>query len=142
MRTELGDIFSGNTAPQSFLLLQGIRWQWITFPDNQDVLDLVDRRHTGILALLDEQCIVPGATDRKVARYLYSRCGEHQRFRATAAQQADFLFGIEHYAGMVEYSTEHWLEKNNDQLPVSSATLLKGSDFGLMSKIQVCGRRQ
>jgi myosin heavy subunit len=34
-------------------------WKFISFPDNQDVLDLVDKKRTGILELLDEQCIVP-----------------------------------------------------------------------------------
>lgn len=33
---------------------EGIEWSFITFPDNQDVLDLIDRKHDGILSLLDE----------------------------------------------------------------------------------------
>ena len=73
---------------------------------------------------------MPGSTDQKVARRLYARCGEHPRFLATSTQQAEFRFGIEHYAGRVEYSTEDWLEKNNDQLPAGSATLLRKSKFG------------
>ena len=117
---------------------EGISWQWIAFPDNQDVLDLIDRKHTGMLALLDEQCIVPGSTDEKLARQIHSKCDEHSRFSATSAQRADFKFSIEHYAGPVEYSTDHWLEKNNDQLPVKSANLLMGSELDLLSKIQVC----
>lgn len=116
---------------------EGIDWKLIAFLDNQDVLDLIDRKHTGMLALLDEQCIVPGSTDTKLARYLYKKCGEHSRFGATSTQKADFKFSIEHYAGPVEYSTDQWLEKNNDQLPVSSANLLMNSDFDLLSKIQV-----
>jgi myosin heavy subunit len=34
-------------------------WKYISFPDNQDVLDWIDMKHTGVLALLDEQCILP-----------------------------------------------------------------------------------
>ena len=34
---------------------EGILWKFIAFPDNQDVLDLIDMKHTGVLALLDEQ---------------------------------------------------------------------------------------
>ncbi len=116
---------------------EGILWKFISFPDNQDVLDLIDRKHTGILALLDEQCIVPKSDDHKFTRYLYAKCDEHARFGASSAQRVDYKFSIEHYAGPVEYSTENWLEKNKDQLPASSAELLKGAKFDLLAQIQV-----
>jgi myosin-5 len=93
---------------------EGIMWKFISFPDNQDVLDLIDKKHTGILALLDEQCILPKSTDEKYTRYLYARCDKHPRFNATSAQRVDYLFSIEHYAGYVEYCTDSWLEKNKD----------------------------
>ncbi len=115
---------------------EGILWKYISFPDNQDVLDLIDRKHTGILAILDEQCIVPQSTDEKFTRYLYSKCDKHKRFSASSAQRVDYKFSIDHYAGDVEYSTEHWLEKNKDQLPAKSAALLKNSSFELLSSIQ------
>lgn len=115
---------------------EGILWKFISFPDNQDVLDLIDRKHTGILALLDEQCIVPRSTDEKFTRYLYAKCDKDTRFSATSAQRVDHKFSIEHYAGPVEYSTDSWLEKNKDQLPASSANLLKEADFDLLANIR------
>eukprot|EP00584_Thalassiosira_punctigera_P000378 CAMPEP_0172539274 /NCGR_PEP_ID=MMETSP1067-20121228/10496_1 /TAXON_ID=265564 ORGANISM="Thalassiosira punctigera, Strain Tpunct2005C2" /NCGR_SAMPLE_ID=MMETSP1067 /ASSEMBLY_ACC=CAM_ASM_000444 /LENGTH=2104 /DNA_ID=CAMNT_0013324925 /DNA_START=492 /DNA_END=6806 /DNA_ORIENTATION=- len=115
---------------------EGILWKFISFPDNQDVLDLIDRKHTGILALLDEQCIVPRSNDHKFTRYLYAKCDSHRRFGATSAQRVDYKFSIEHYAGPVEYSTDNWLEKNKDQLPASSANLIRGTKFDLLARIQ------
>jgi len=115
---------------------EGILWKFISFPDNQDVLDLIDRKHTGILALLDEQCIVPRSNDQKFTRYLYAKCDAHERFSATSAQRVDYKFSIEHYAGPVEYSTENWLEKNKDQLPASSVNLIRGANFDLLAKVQ------
>jgi len=115
---------------------EGIMWKFIAFPDNQDVLDLIDKKHTGVLALLDEQCILPKSTDDKYTRYLYGRCDGHPRFCATSAQRVDHLFSIEHYAGYVEYTTEGWIEKNKDQLPAASSDLLKSSTFDLIEKIQ------
>ena len=115
---------------------EGILWKFISFPDNQDVLDLIDKKHTGILALLDEQCIVPKSDDHKFTRYLYARCDEHARFGASSAQRVTYKFSIEHYAGPVEYSTDNWLEKNKDQLPASSALLLQCSSFDLLTQIQ------
>eukprot|EP00547_Thalassionema_nitzschioides_P000618 CAMPEP_0194212660 /NCGR_PEP_ID=MMETSP0156-20130528/12686_1 /TAXON_ID=33649 /ORGANISM="Thalassionema nitzschioides, Strain L26-B" /LENGTH=2037 /DNA_ID=CAMNT_0038940531 /DNA_START=168 /DNA_END=6281 /DNA_ORIENTATION=+ len=115
---------------------EGILWKFISFPDNQDVLDLIDKKHTGIIALLDEQCILPKSTDEKFTRYLYGRCDKHDRFHATSAQRVDYKFSIEHYAGYVEYTTDSWLEKNKDQLPASAAELLQTSDFGLIGEIR------
>ncbi|KAG7369553.1 myosin head motor domain containing protein [Nitzschia inconspicua] len=114
---------------------EGIMWKFISFPDNQDVLDLIDMKHTGIMALLDEQCILPKSTDNKFTRYLYARCDRHPRFSATSAQRVDYVFSIEHYAGLVEYTTEGWLEKNKDQLPSAASELIKSSDFELLLDI-------
>ncbi len=115
---------------------EGILWKYISFPDNQDVINLIDQKHTGILAILDEQCIVPQSTDEKFTRYLYSKCDKHKRFSASSAQRVDYKFSIDHYAGDVEYSTDNWLEKNKDQLPAKSAALLKSSSFKLLTTIQ------
>ena len=106
---------------------EGILWKFISFPDNQDVLDLIDKKHTGILSLLDEQCIVPQSNDQKFTRYLYAKCDKHVRFSASATQRVSHKFSIEHYAGPVEYTTDQWLEKNKDQLPVASAELFSFS---------------
>lgn len=115
---------------------EGILWKYISFPDNQDVLDLIDMKHTGMLAILDEQCIVPRSTDEKFTRYLYSKCDKHGRFTASSAQRVDYKFSIEHYAGKVEYTTDSWLEKNKDQLPAKSSALLKNSSFKLLTTVQ------
>lgn len=121
---------------------EGILWKFISFPDNQDVLDLIDKKHTGILALLDEQCILPKSTDQKFTRYLYGRCDKHARFNASSAQRVDYKFSIEHYAGYVEYTTDAWLEKNKDQLPAAAAELLLSSDFGLIEQIRMFVRSE
>merc|ERR1711957_164154 len=75
------------------------------------------------------------STDNKFTRYLYASCDRHPRFSASSAQRVDYLFSIEHYAGLVEYNTEGWLEKNKDQLPASAAELIKSSDFDLLLDI-------
>ena len=44
---------------------EGIRWEHIEFPDNQDVLDLIDsKRSFGLLTMLDEQSMVPRGSDQ------------------------------------------------------------------------------
>lgn len=38
---------------------EGIDWQFITFTDNQPVIDLIEAKPIGILNLLDEECKMP-----------------------------------------------------------------------------------
>ena len=117
---------------------EGILWKFIPFPDNQDVLDLIDKPRTGILQILDEQCIVDWGTDKKFSLSLYSICDNmSNRFHVSPAQRVRNKFAVEHYAGFVEYSTDNWLEKNKDQLPAASAELLESSDFELLNQLKV-----
>jgi len=116
---------------------EGILWKFIPFPDNQDVLDLIDKPRTGILQILDEQCIVDWGTDKKFSLSLYSTCDQISiRFHVSPTQRVRNKFAVEHYAGFVEYSTGNWLEKNKDQLPAASAELLESSDFDLLGQIK------
>jgi len=42
---------------------EGINWSNIEFVDNQECLDLIEKRPNGIFAIIDEQCRFPKATD-------------------------------------------------------------------------------
>lgn len=106
------------------------------------MLDLIDKPPTGILQILDEQCIVDWGTDKKFSLSLYSTCDQiSNRFHVSPAQRVSNKFAVEHYAGLVEYSTENWLEKNKDQLPAASAELLESSDFELIVRLKVGASR-
>jgi myosin V len=106
---------------------EGIDWSFIAFPDNQDVLDLIEKRHDGILSVLDEQSRLPRCTDATFAHAVYQKCGDHARFEVTKAMQAQLSFAIHHYAGFVEYDTVCFLEKNRDELSKETTDLLKSS---------------
>jgi myosin-5 len=106
---------------------EGIEWYFIEFPENQDVLDLIDKRGSGILNILDDQCRAPGTTDRSFASDVYSKCAGLSRFKANRKQVAVLQFEVQHYAGPVEYTTEGFVEKNRDELPKESTELLSGS---------------
>jgi myosin V len=106
---------------------EGIEWSFISFPDNQDVLDLIEKKHTGILSILDEQCLFPRSSDQTFARATYEKCMGHSRFTATNTQRVNFSFSIEHYAGLVAYGSHNFIEKNKDELPKETTDLLMSS---------------
>mmetsp|Transcript_60054 Transcript_60054/g.147618 ORF Transcript_60054/g.147618 Transcript_60054/m.147618 type:complete len:1680 (+) Transcript_60054:347-5386(+) len=106
---------------------EGIEWSFIQFPENQDVLDLIDKRGSGILCILDDQCRAPGTSDRSFALDVYNKCKNHVRFSANRKQTAVLQFCVHHYAGPVEYSTDGFVEKNRDELPKEATELLQNS---------------
>lgn len=91
---------------------EGISWSFIEFPENQDVLELIDSKGSGILNILHDQCRTPGASDKTFALSLYDKCSFHSRFEADSRQVGQQLFAVNHYAGSVEYSVEGFVEKN------------------------------
>ncbi|KAJ1386584.1 P-loop containing nucleoside triphosphate hydrolase protein, partial [Ochromonadaceae sp. CCMP2298] len=93
-----------------------INWSFIEFPDNQDCLDLIEHRVSGILAMVDDECRLPAAKDEKLAARMYKAYEGHGRFSATPAQRRDFRFCVRHYAGAVVYSALSFVEKNKDEL--------------------------
>eukprot|EP00434_Breviolum_minutum_P005396 symbB.v1.2.004758.t1/scaffold242.1/size254583/5 len=43
---------------------EGIPWDALDFPDNQDSVDLLAGKKEGVFAMLDEECIVPNGSDQ------------------------------------------------------------------------------
>ena len=116
---------------------EGIEWSFIEFPENQDVLDLIEKRGTGILSILDDQCRAPGPSDKAFCINLYNRCTtEHPtRFGASRRQTATLMFSVQHYAGQVEYTTTGFVEKNRDELPKETTEMLKMSQVPFVQEL-------
>ena len=66
---------------------------------------------------------------------MYEKCSSHSRFEADSRQVAGRMFAIQHYAGLVEYTVEGFMEKNRDELPKASADLLLSSTNAFVKTI-------
>lgn len=66
-------------------------------------------------------------TDRSFAMCMYEKCSSYTRFEADSRQTAEQLFAVHHYAGVVEYNVEGFVEKNKDELPKNALILLQSS---------------
>lgn len=109
-----------------------IEWSFISFPDNKDCLELIEHRVTGLVAMLDDECRLPKASDEKFASRMYKDYANNVRFGATAAQKRSGKFSINHYAGLVEYTVATFVEKNKDELPREANALLQSSTNTLL----------
>ncbi|KAG6503601.1 hypothetical protein ZIOFF_035917 [Zingiber officinale] len=79
----------------------------------------------GIIALLDEACMMPRSTHETFAEKLYQTFKNHQRFTKPKFSRSDFT--IRHYAGDVTYQTELFLDKNKDYVVAEHQELLGAS---------------
>ncbi|GER41677.1 myosin 2 [Striga asiatica] len=108
-----------------------IDWSYIEFVDNQDILDLIEKKPGGIIALLDEACMFPRSTNETFAEKLYQTFKDHKRFLKPKLSRTDFT--ICHYAGDVTYQTELFLDKNKDYVVAEHQALLSTSNCVFVS---------
>ncbi|GLU22442.1 hypothetical protein SLE2022_385170 [Rubroshorea leprosula] len=110
-----------------------INWSYIEFVDNQDVLDLIEKKPGGIIALLDEACMFPKSTHETFAQKLYQTFKNHKRFIKPKLSRTDFT--ILHYAGEVPYQANQFLDKNKDYVVAEHQALLTASECPFVASL-------
>lgn len=124
---------------------ENIDWQFVNFGlDLQPTIDLIESTSPiGILSCLDEECIMPKASDATFTEKLHQLHDKKNRQSVTSPILDDgtpaspvskytksrFAMGftVSHYAGKVEYRTDGWLDKNRDPLNANITSVLAGS---------------
>ncbi|XP_019878612.1 unconventional myosin IC isoform X2 [Aethina tumida] len=111
-------------SEQEEYMREGIEWQHIEYFDNKIILDLIEEKHKGMIAYMDEECLRPGdPTDISLLAKLDQRLDYHKHYisHKKADPKLQKILGrdefrIIHYAGEVTYNVKTFLEKNNDLL--------------------------
>lgn len=117
---------------------ESIEWEFVNFGlDLQPTIDLIESTGNtiGILSCLDEECIMPKATEATFTHKLNvlwtseTPAGETPHPGKSKYTPARFEqgFTVQHYAGKVEYRTDGWLEKNKDPLNDNLTRVLSAS---------------
>ncbi|CAL8332120.1 unnamed protein product [Lota lota] len=109
---------------------EGIEWSFIDFGlDLQPCIDLIEKSTgpPGVLALLDEECWFPKATDKSFVEKVVQEQGASPKFQKPKKLKDNADFCIIHYAGKVDYKADEWLMKNMDPLNECVASLLNQS---------------
>ena len=128
------------TLEQEEYAREGIQWDYVNFGlDLQPTIELIETTQpVGILSLLDEECIMPKATDLTFTEKVQnlwevskgaSAANRHPGSTKFKATRFGAGFVIKHYAGDVEYRTQGWLEKNKDPINDAVARLLATSEI-------------
>ncbi|NWT94575.1 MYO1A protein, partial [Urocynchramus pylzowi] len=105
---------------------EGIQWTPVEFFDNSIICNLIENSTTGILAMLDEECLRPGVVNEDTfLTKLNQLLATHKHYESKETQNARRVtdtslpprcFRIHHYAGKVTYNVTGFIEKNNDLL--------------------------
>merc|ERR1712002_1343476 len=112
---------------------EGIVWAFIDFGmDLEKTIELIEKK-MGILAILEEECIVPKATDKTLLdKMMGKHLGKHNSFgkpKPAKKGKPESHFQIHHYAGTVGYNVTGWLFKNKDPINEAMvALMLAGSN--------------
>jgi len=130
-------------SEQQEYLSQSIVWDSIYIASNQDVIDLIDGRPQGILAILNSACKLPKADDETFTTDLFQLQGNHKRLKQLRQMpkqvgqriQKVNAFSIHHYAGEVIYNAKDFLTKNNDNASVETIALFEASQCTLTSRL-------
>jgi len=99
-----------------------IEWSFIDFGlDLEPTIRLIESNNPiGILSYLDEECIMPGASDMTLLHKVRGIKGVERTVLSDT-------FKIRHYAGTVEYEVGGWLDKNKDVHSENLQRLVRGS---------------
>ncbi|XP_055868462.1 myosin-VIIa-like isoform X2 [Biomphalaria glabrata] len=105
---------------------EGINWKNIEFVDNQGVLDLIADKPMNILALMDEESKFPKGTDESMLNKLHFYHSNNQYYLKPKAAVTQ-TFGLKHFAGLVVYDPDGFLEKNRDTFSSDLVQLIQTS---------------
>ncbi|XP_066902835.1 myosin heavy chain 95F isoform X1 [Halyomorpha halys] len=114
---------------------EGLQVRKIDFIDNQDCIDLIEGKGTGLFSLLDEESKLPKPSAEHFTTEVHRRWANHFRLALPRASKLKAHreirdsegFLVRHFAGAVCYDTSQFIEKNNDALHASLEGLVQES---------------
>uniref|UniRef100_A0A4W3I242 Myosin IXAa n=1 Tax=Callorhinchus milii TaxID=7868 RepID=A0A4W3I242_CALMI len=104
---------------------EGISWHNIDYIDNSSCINLISKKPTGLLHLLDEECNFPQATNQTLLDKFKRQNEGNNYIEFPAVMEPAFI--IKHYAGKVKYQVKDFREKNTDHMRPDIVALLKSS---------------
>ncbi|XP_035270697.1 unconventional myosin-Vb [Anguilla anguilla] len=114
---------------------EGLPWSRIEFSDNQPCIALIEGP-LGLLDLLDEECRMPKGSDESWARKLYD---QHQNQNPSPhfgkPRMSNMAFIIRHFADMVQYECDGFLDKNRDTVFEEPINILRASQSELVAEL-------
>mmetsp|Transcript_14407 Transcript_14407/g.23796 ORF Transcript_14407/g.23796 Transcript_14407/m.23796 type:complete len:1202 (+) Transcript_14407:135-3740(+) len=124
-------------SEQEEYIREQIKWTFVNFVDNQECLDLLEKKPVGILGLLDEECMFPKASDETFCQKVLKTHTNNKYLTSPAPKKGGsrWSYGVRHYAREVVYDCYLFLEKNKDSLHPDAIDLLQKVSWPFASSL-------
>ena len=119
---------------------EGIEYEHIKFPDNQDILNTIAGKY-GLLNMLNEECFVPNGNSTNFTHRFLKQHSDNEYVKPNKKYR-DTKFSISHYAGWTEYTTDLFMEKNMDKISDDIFTALNQTPRDQKKTVGVVFRSQ
>jgi len=122
---------------------EAIYWKAVNIPDNQKCLDMVLKKTTGLLAILDSACQTPKADDKTFTTLLFKQFYGHPSIKqvrtlpGTKGRSKVSINGflVRHYARDVCYDAKEFLLKNVDSTHEDTVNLFRDTGLEVAYKL-------
>ena len=114
---------------------EGVSTAAIRYTSNRPILDLFLEKHKGILAQIDEESKFNTSTDKSLALSLHHGHEKNTRDLYIAPRDQGPSFSVVHYAGIVKYDINGFLEKNRDTLAQALQMTMRTSSSILLREM-------
>ena len=114
---------------------EGVNTAAIRYVSNRPILDLFLEKHKGILAQIDEESKFNTSTDKSLALSLHHGHEKGTRDLYIAPRDQGPTFSVVHYAGIVKYDINGFLEKNRDTLAQALQMTMRTSSCILLREM-------
>uniref|UniRef100_A0A4W6DHW4 Myosin VIIBa n=1 Tax=Lates calcarifer TaxID=8187 RepID=A0A4W6DHW4_LATCA len=113
---------------------ENIVWERIDYKDNQRTLDILAHKPMNMLALIDEESNFPKGTDTTMLQKMNQVHGKGGIY-IPPKNNYETQFGVLHFAGVVYYDSQGFLEKNRDALSSDLIQLVETSTNKLLKQV-------
>ncbi|TKS74467.1 Unconventional myosin-Va [Collichthys lucidus] len=120
---------------QEEYIREELAWSRIEFSDNQQCINLIEGQ-LGLFDLLDEECRMPKGSDESWVRKLYDQhltSKPHSHFQKPRMSNSAFI--VLHFADIVQYECDGFLDKNRDTVFEELINILKASQSELVAEL-------
>ncbi|CAH8547863.1 unnamed protein product [Heterobilharzia americana] len=105
---------------------ENISWQYVQFPNNQPIIDLIAGKPNGIMHICNDEASLVTGTDESFLRQCQHHHQKHPNFKINKIQ-GNSSFTIVHFAGEIVYDVHGFVDKNREKIRSELLALLTKS---------------
>ncbi|KAF0698148.1 Aste57867_11216 [Aphanomyces stellatus] len=107
--------------------------QLISYDDNKECLTLMAGKNEGMFSVIDTVGKLAGPTDRKLIERFHTLFKKHPCFVQPHPKDMTHTFCIRHFAGVVRYRIDSFIDKNSNIASIQFEELIQSSSLSILS---------